>query len=145
LAVTSWLSLLVGAVLMLAGIAVTPELIESARDAYDRANPIVRAVGVEVRRGPGEVTVQARFEKLRDCKRVSIEAFSRHSGTGALVRANIERIGSGGQELRNIQPGESTFSSWRIWPVVDSSAVVVYMSHRCLEREVWTKVVEVKL
>ena len=108
----------------------------------DAMFPVVTMQADVVSKTPTEVVVSLKGTKTRDCKYVSIDAFSRH---GDMLRdlnmIRVDRPEEGGTKPK----GFFYFGDWRIWPTQNTKTVLVYVRYDCSGRDVFVRAAEVSL
>jgi len=104
--------------------------------------PVVEMQATVVNKTPSEVIVSLKGTKNRDCKYVSIDAFSRHGDTlRDLNMVRVDRPEEGGTKPK----GYFYFGDWRIWPTTDTKTVLVYVQYDCSGRDVFVQAAEVTI
>lgn len=122
-----------------------PSLKDKAYDAYDSLLPVVDAESRVSAKLPDEVLITMTIRKHRDCERIGLNAYGRLSD-GTATRLNIQRVGAApNAPLKYVDVGGSISDTWRVWPTLDVSSVLIYMAHVCDGRVVTTKLTEVPL
>lgn len=120
----------------------TSYLVSSYKAWYDDTHPVVVMSGVLVSKTKVEATIHVGGEKLRDCRFVSLHAYSRKGGT--LTDAYKERINL--LEDSSSKPkGTHDLGRYRIWPLLGADTVIMRVLHDCDGRFITTQIAEVKL
>lgn len=128
---------------VLMGVAIAESsVINTAWQAYDQRNPVVRMSAYDIQRGQDNVLLRMRGRKIRDCVYITIRAYSVRNGV--LHEANIERVDLP-QDGSTKPPGKDyDLGLWRVHPVDQFDGVEVYVKHSCNGRLVTTRIAEVK-
>jgi len=109
---------------------------------FDSIFPVVSMNAEVVAKSYDEVVLKLSGTKHRDCKYISIDAFSRH---GDLLRdldmVRVDRPAEGGTKPK----GSFDFGVWKIWPTNDTKMVTVYVRYDCSGRDVFVNVAEVQI
>lgn len=127
--------------LMLFGYAALVDDDNSLLRAYDGVFPVVKMRGEIVGRTDSHVIVHMYGEKLRLCKFVKIQGYSKFPD-GTLKNINIDRTDVPFKgETRPL--GKFNIGTWRLWPIDGARGAAVYIEHDCDKRPVLTKIADV--
>lgn len=108
---------------------------------YDAVFPVVTMNSRVVSTSPTEITIGLHGTKNRDCKYLSINAFSRVGER--LQDVNIQRVDKT-EEAQTRPIGEYDFGVWRLWPTRAGQQIEVYVQYSCSGRDTFVRVAEVK-
>ena len=112
------------------------------RDWYDDTHPVVRMSGTLVERTGVTATIHIKGEKLRQCRFVSLHAYTRKKDvTSDAYKERLGRIEDGA----NKQVGQHDLGKWLIWPLDDADTVVMTVMHDCSGRLVTAHIAEVAI
>ena len=112
------------------------------RDWYDDTHPVVRMSGTLVERNSSTATIRIKGEKLRQCRFVSLHAYTRKKDV--MSDAYKERLGRI-EDGANKQVGQHDLGNWTIWPLDDADTVVMTVMHDCSGRLVTAHIAEVAI
>jgi hypothetical protein len=112
--------------------------------AYDEFVPVVRMQGELVSRTENAVVVRMWGEKVRDCRFVGIQGFSR-VGDGINRDMRIKRIDL--ESVGETKPrGHFDIGHWQLHPLDGATHVVVWVQHSCRQGDLRnTRIAEVAL
>lgn len=112
------------------------------RTWYDDTHPVVIMTGTLVSRTGSSATIHIKGEKLRQCRFVSLHAYTEKDGD--LIDAYKERIGRS-EDGSNKQVGKHDLGNWLIWPIGNADKVVMTVMHDCQGRLIAAQIAEVPL
>ena len=107
--------------------------------------PVIRSVGEIVEQAPDYVVITARGEKLRDCRRPAVQAFTLDA-SGVMSVARIVRVLDGTSTLVPRPLGPFVSGPWKVWPLSGEVVRVrIYVTADCDGVEVRNILAEVSL
>ena len=112
------------------------------REWYDDTHPVVKMSGTLVSRNSSTATIHVKGEKLRQCRFVSLHAYTRKKDV--MSDAYKERLGRV-EDGVNKQVGQHDLGNWTIWPLDDADTVVMTVMHDCYGRLVTAHIAEVAI
>lgn len=115
----------------------------AALDAYDEARPVITATVDNSVRDGDAVLIGISVTKLRTCRYLRMQAYTR-SADGALSDAYASRVDMPSKGDSK-PPGRFSIGQWRVWPLANSEAVLMFVQHDCDGRIVQSKLAEVVL
>jgi hypothetical protein len=124
--------------------AVSPMMIEVAKDYYDELNPVwTKMRATDVKLSDEVITMSIQGTKSRDCRYLRIYALSEHA-TGyvtAEIRRTDHAIVGATRPL-----GFQHMGVWEIKPVLPAAlSVSIFVEHECDSRLVLSKMLNVKV
>lgn len=121
-----------------------PLLVDQAERVTDHWLPVVRGSAAQVHKTDDSVTVRLTLTKLRDCKYLQVQAYSRMAN-GTLRDASAARRDR--PEVGVTRPVGQSFDAglWELWPIDGAVAALLYAQHDCDGRLVSSLLAEVKL
>jgi hypothetical protein len=109
---------------------------------YTRFNPVVEMTGALVSAGPDYSIIHISGRKLRECKYISMQAFTGKQGS----RRDAEKLRvAAPDDGYSKPPGLYDLGHWRIWPTDGSDTAEMYVIHDCDGYPVTTRIAEVRL
>ena len=112
------------------------------QEVYDTVRPVSIISANVVSRTSDSVTLHLTGEKKRDCKFISVHAFTR---VGPPMRdASIVRIDKP-QDSETRPIGFHDFGTWMVWPMDGASFAAVYVKYECDGRAVLMRSPEIEL
>jgi hypothetical protein len=109
---------------------------------YTRFNPVVEMRGELVSAGQDYSIIHITGRKFRECKYISMQAFSLNQG----IRSDAEKLKvASPDDGYSKPPGLYDLGNWRIWPTDGADTVEMYVIHDCNGYPVTTRIAEVKL
>ena len=120
----------------------TDYALSSYRSWYDDTHPVVKMSGTLVSRTASTATIHITGAKLRDCRFVSLHAYTRKRDV--MSDAYRERLGRM-EDGVNKQVGQHYLGRWVIWPLDDADTVVMSVMHDCAGRLISAHIAEVSI
>lgn len=112
-------------------------------DQYDRTFPVVVMTGALLSMSDNEAIVSLQGRKLRECAYIRTRAYAM-DGDGDMHDTYIARVDM--PETGETRPvGSFQSGVWRVWPLPNSRAIVIYMNHLCGSRLVVTRGADIDL
>lgn len=112
------------------------------RTWYDDTHPVVVMSGTLVARTGSSATIHIKGEKLRQCRFVSLHAYTEKNGE--LIDAYKERIGRAEDGSTKLV-GKHDLGHWLIWPIGDADKVLMTVMHDCAGRLIAAQIAEVAI
>ena len=120
----------------------TDYVLSAYRTWYDDTHPVVIMTGTLVARTGSSATIHIKGEKLRQCRFVSLHAYTEKDGD--LIDAYKERIGRI-EDGSSKHVGKHDLGNWLIWPIGDADKVVMTVMHDCQGRLIAAQIAEVAI
>ena len=120
----------------------TDYVLATYRTWYDDTHPVVIMTGTMVSRTGSSATIHIKGEKLRQCRFVSLHAYTEKDGD--LIDVYKERIGRI-EDGSNKQVGRHDLGNWLIWPIGDADKIVMTVMHDCQGRLIAAQIAEVAI
>lgn len=139
-------STLMGAVIGVTAVLVTPNAVGPIRDLYDRYFPVLRMSGTVVERSGHSVVLHITGEKVRgdECRLLSVYGYA-VMPSGFLADATATRLDREANS-RVRDKGHYDIGLWRVVPVTDQAVGVrVVTQHDCVGRVVLSTIADVAL
>ena len=112
------------------------------RTWYDDTHPVVIMHGTLVARTGSSATIHIKGVKLRQCRFVSLHAYTEKNGE--LIDAYKERLGRM-EDGSTKQVGSHDLGNWLIWPTNNADKVVMTVMHDCQGRLIAAQIAEVAI
>lgn len=120
----------------------TDYALTSYRAWYDDTHPVVVMSGTLVERSPSTATIHIKGDKLRNCRFVSLHAYTRKQNVlSDAYKQRLGRIEDGSNKL----VGQHDLGEWMIWPLEDADTVVMTVMHDCGGRLITAHIAEVAI
>lgn len=120
----------------------TDYVLATYRTWYDDTHPVVVMAGTLIARTGSSATIHIKGEKLRQCRFVSLHAYTEKDGD--LIDAYKERIGRI-EDGSSKQVGKHDLGNWLIWPIGDADKIVMTVMHDCQGRLIAAQIAEVAI
>lgn len=126
------------------GVLATQYGMEWTDHLYDSVRPVVSMRANVASRGSDYVVVRLVAHKYRPCRYARMQAYA-ITAEHIMRSVYMERIDI--PESGATRPVGEEFDAglWRIWPTDGASSVALYAHHQCEDRQVSTRVADVKL
>jgi len=112
------------------------------RTWYDDTHPVVVMTGTLVSRTGSSATIHIKGEKLRQCRFVSLHAYTEKDGE--LIDAYKERLGRI-EDGSSKQVGKHDLGNWLVWPTNNADKIVMTVMHDCQGRLIAAQIAEVPI